>query len=161
MPSSAPVAKALSQMAWPGSVMLLLCGRSFHGHLIAGKAQISMLCYCSNVSLRMTAGASSHARNSAVTPKRDCAGHAATHEQGGKDGSAAEAGAGPCLESGAPNVALIHCSISDARCVVDIFMLRARCWKQLCLLKQVSAAQSLLCTQETAAARRHTHRPHW
>ena len=84
----------------------------------------------------MSAAASSHARNLAVTPECDRAGHAATLERGGKDGSAAEAGAGPCPQSGAPNIALIHCSTSGARRVVDMFLLRARCRKQLCLLSR-------------------------
>ena len=95
-----------------------------------------MLCYCGNVFLHMSAAASSHARNLAVTPTCDPAGHAATHEQGGKDGSAAEAGVGPRLESNAHCIAHIHCSTSDARCVVDMFLLKARCCKQLRLLSR-------------------------
>ena len=136
MPSPAPAAELLSPRAWLGSVMLMT-RRSLHGHVIAGKAQTSMLCCCSSVSLRMSAAASSIlAGNLAVTPEYDCAGHAATHEQGGKDGPAAEAGAGPYLESGAPNMVLLHCSTSDIRCVVDMHLLWAHHRKQLRLLSR-------------------------
>ena len=99
-------------------------------------------------------------QNLAATSRHGYAGHAATHEQGGKDGSAAEAGAGPCLVSGAPPIVLLYYSTSNAACAVDMFLLRERCQKQPRLLSR-SLLRDHCCvwTRETAAVRRHAHFP--
>ena len=96
-----------------------------------------MFCQCSNAPVHMSAAASSIlGEKTVLTPNNDCAGHTATHEQGGKNGSAAKAGAGPCLESGTPDIAVLYCSTSGEWCVVDLSLLRARCWKQRPLLSR-------------------------